>query len=263
VEKLSALGPGIFLDLKFHDIPNTVRGAVASAIGLPGVQLMDLHALGGLEMMRAAAKARDEAGGSHRTTPKLLAITVLTSMNNSALRAVGIARSSVGPPCSEGRHGRRCGVPSRNPRDSACLREGLPDCGSWNPPCSRGRSGWQAEGEDGRSGACRYTWGGHSFRGGLPGNRQADYRCSRPGSGNAGNPRRNQFSAPAKLNREFPRGQIPPGHATSRVLNSDLRQPGRERAIIRPLSHALYPSTRRKATQKAGTLWESSAHFIG
>jgi orotidine-5'-phosphate decarboxylase len=90
VEKLSALGPGIFLDLKFHDIPNTVKGAVASAIGLPGVQLMDLHALGGLEMMRAAAKARDETGGSDHATPKLLAITVLTSMDNSALRAVGI-----------------------------------------------------------------------------------------------------------------------------------------------------------------------------
>jgi orotidine-5'-phosphate decarboxylase len=90
VEKLSALGPGIFLDLKFHDIPNSVKGAVASAIGLPGLQLMDLHSLGGLEMMRAAAMARDEAGGSNRATPNLLAITVLTSMDNSALRAVGI-----------------------------------------------------------------------------------------------------------------------------------------------------------------------------
>jgi orotidine-5'-phosphate decarboxylase len=90
VEKLSTLGPGIFLDLKFHDIPNTVKGAVASAVGLPGVQLIDLHALGGLEMMRAAAKARDETGGSEHATPKLLAITVLTSMDNSALRAVGI-----------------------------------------------------------------------------------------------------------------------------------------------------------------------------
>lgn len=91
VVKLSALGPGIFLDLKFHDIPNTVKGAVASAIGLPGVQLMDLHALGGLEMMRAAVKARDEANGSGSVVPKLLAITILTSMDNAALRGVGIA----------------------------------------------------------------------------------------------------------------------------------------------------------------------------
>src|SRR5579863_5612200 len=91
VEKLNGLGPGIFLDLKFHDIQNTVKGAVASAVALPGVQLLDLHALGGLEMMRAAAKARDEAKASGSPVPKLLAITILTSMDNTALRGVGIA----------------------------------------------------------------------------------------------------------------------------------------------------------------------------
>jgi orotidine-5'-phosphate decarboxylase len=90
VMKLNQLGPGIFLDLKFHDIPNTVNGAVASAIGLPGVQLLDVHALGGSEMMRAAAKARDEAKLSKSVLPKLLAITILTSMDNAALRGVGI-----------------------------------------------------------------------------------------------------------------------------------------------------------------------------
>jgi orotidine-5'-phosphate decarboxylase len=91
VEKLSSFGPGIFLDLKFHDIPNTVKGAVTSAIGLPGVQLLDLHALGGLEMMRTAAMARDEAVSPKSALPKLLAITILTSMDNAALRGVGIA----------------------------------------------------------------------------------------------------------------------------------------------------------------------------
>jgi orotidine-5'-phosphate decarboxylase len=94
IAKLSQLGPGIFLDLKFHDIPNTVKGAVASACGLPGVHLLDLHALGGLEMMRAAALARNEANGPKSATPKLLAITILTSMDNAALRKVGI----TGPP---------------------------------------------------------------------------------------------------------------------------------------------------------------------
>jgi orotidine-5'-phosphate decarboxylase len=88
---LNKLGPRIFLDLKYHDIPNTVKGAVTSAISLPGIQLLDVHALGGLEMMRAAAKARDEAKGSKSVLPKLLAITILTSMDNSALRGVGIA----------------------------------------------------------------------------------------------------------------------------------------------------------------------------
>ena len=88
---MNNLGPGIFLDLKFHDIPNAVKGAVTSAIGVSGVQLLDVHALGGLEMMRAAAIARDEANGSKSPVPKLLAITILTSMDNAALRGVGIA----------------------------------------------------------------------------------------------------------------------------------------------------------------------------
>jgi orotidine-5'-phosphate decarboxylase len=91
VEKLASLGAGIFLDLKFHDIPNTVKGAVESAVALPGLHFLDLHALGGLEMMRAAAKARDEAHGPRLSAPKLLAITVLTSMDNAALKGVGIA----------------------------------------------------------------------------------------------------------------------------------------------------------------------------
>ena len=92
MEKLNRLGPSIFLDLKFHDIPNTVKGAVASAIGLRGVRLLNVHALGGLDMMRGAAKIRDEAkaaaGGS--PPPKVLAVTILTSMDNAALRGVGI-----------------------------------------------------------------------------------------------------------------------------------------------------------------------------
>jgi orotidine-5'-phosphate decarboxylase len=91
VEKLNKLGSGIFLDLKFHDIPNTVKGAVANAIRLPGLRLLDVHALGGLEMMRAAAMARDEAQEPRSVPPKLLAITILTSMDHAALRGVGIA----------------------------------------------------------------------------------------------------------------------------------------------------------------------------
>jgi orotidine-5'-phosphate decarboxylase len=91
VERLGQLGSSIFLDLKFHDIPNTVKGAVASAVALPGVHLLDLHALGGLEMMRAAAQARDEARSAQLPVPKLLAITILTSMDNAALKGAGIA----------------------------------------------------------------------------------------------------------------------------------------------------------------------------
>jgi orotidine-5'-phosphate decarboxylase len=93
VAQLDKLGCGIFLDLKFHDIPNTVKGAVTSAMSLPGVQLLDVHALGGLEMMRAAVRARNEAGSPRprHEIPKLLAITILTSMDTAALKAVGVA----------------------------------------------------------------------------------------------------------------------------------------------------------------------------
>ncbi len=91
VGKLRRLGPEIFLDLKFHDIPNSVAGAVSAAVGLPGVRLLNLHALGGLEMMRAAARARDESALPKAQRPKLLGVTILTSMDNGSLRTVGIS----------------------------------------------------------------------------------------------------------------------------------------------------------------------------
>src|SRR5690348_18465584 len=81
VKEIAALGPGIFLDLKFHDIPNTVAGAVLASAAMPGVQLVNVHALGGKAMMEAAAQAVS-AGvplGADRT--RLLAVTILTSMN--------------------------------------------------------------------------------------------------------------------------------------------------------------------------------------
>jgi orotidine-5'-phosphate decarboxylase len=73
--------PSVFLDLKYHDIPNTVAGAVESAASLD-VAFLNVHAAGGSEMMQAARKACPK-----RT--KLLAVTVLTSLNDSVLDAVG------------------------------------------------------------------------------------------------------------------------------------------------------------------------------
>jgi orotidine-5'-phosphate decarboxylase len=94
VHKLSQLGPEIFLDLKFHDIPNTVRGAVSAAMDLPGVRLLNVHTLGGLEMMRAAAEARDRSKLPAKRRPKLIGVTILTSMDTAALRGVGISGSA-------------------------------------------------------------------------------------------------------------------------------------------------------------------------
>ena len=72
----------VFLDLKFHDIPNTVAGAVRSAIGL-GVEMLNFHASGGLKMMQAAVEAAKESS-SH---PILLGVTVLTSIDGETLRS--------------------------------------------------------------------------------------------------------------------------------------------------------------------------------
>ena len=87
VEKLARQGFGIFLDLKFHDIPNTVAHSVAAAAKLPGVRLMTLHASGGGAMMRAAREAVGEA----RKRPVLLGVTILTSLDAAALREIGIS----------------------------------------------------------------------------------------------------------------------------------------------------------------------------
>lgn len=87
VEKLAKLGFGIFLDLKFHDIPNTVAGAVASATRLPKVRMMTLHASGGAAMMRAAR----EAVGEGKKRPMLLAVTILTSLDAPAMSQIGLS----------------------------------------------------------------------------------------------------------------------------------------------------------------------------
>ena len=85
VTALVERGFKVFLDLKFHDIPNTVAQACLAAAKL-GVWMINVHAAGGIGMMQAARAALD--GASHR--PHLIAVTVLTSMDKDALQAVGV-----------------------------------------------------------------------------------------------------------------------------------------------------------------------------
>jgi orotidine-5'-phosphate decarboxylase len=85
LEPLLKRGHSVFLDLKFHDIPNTVAGAVRSAASL-GVQMMTVHAGGGPAMMSAAQAALQ----SVENPPQLLAVTVLTSMDSIQLNATGV-----------------------------------------------------------------------------------------------------------------------------------------------------------------------------
>lgn len=88
IETLVTRGHSVFLDLKFHDIPNTVSGAVRSAVSL-GVRMMTVHASGGSAMLAAARAALDGVANP----PELLAVTVLTSMDAAQLKSAGIGRS--------------------------------------------------------------------------------------------------------------------------------------------------------------------------
>jgi orotidine-5'-phosphate decarboxylase len=90
VRRIRDTGAAVFLDLKFHDIPNTVAKAVASATRLD-VQMLTIHTGGGLEMMRAAEKsAQQTALQSGRNAPLVLGVTVLTSMDGNALSEIGV-----------------------------------------------------------------------------------------------------------------------------------------------------------------------------
>ncbi len=91
IKEIAALGVDIFLDLKFHDIPNTVAGAVLCAASMPRVQLLNVHALGGSAMLQAAVQAISAGVAVGADRPRLLAVTILTSMDHKSLREVGIA----------------------------------------------------------------------------------------------------------------------------------------------------------------------------
>jgi len=89
-KKLKVLRKGIFLDLKLHDIPNTVAGAVRAAVR-HGVQMMTIHASGGRDMMaRAAEAARETAEAENVERPLLLGVTILTSLKSAELNEVGM-----------------------------------------------------------------------------------------------------------------------------------------------------------------------------
>jgi orotidine-5'-phosphate decarboxylase len=96
VEELAARGDRVFLDLKFHDIPNTVAGAIRAATRL-GAWMVNVHASGGRTMMKAARDAADEESARRsRPAPLVIAVTMLTSLDQAALAEIGLGASVAG-----------------------------------------------------------------------------------------------------------------------------------------------------------------------
>jgi orotidine-5'-phosphate decarboxylase len=119
VELLRNRGYEVFLDLKLHDIPNTVAGAVRTA-GASGAGLLTLHASGGPVMLAAAA----DAASGLANAPRLLAVTVLTSMDQGQLQAVGVEKAVESQVVGLGEMAIAAGVSGLvcSPRDITSLR---------------------------------------------------------------------------------------------------------------------------------------------
>jgi orotidine-5'-phosphate decarboxylase len=124
VRQVMTAGDPVFLDLKFHDIPNTVAGAVRAVVPL-GPFLLTIHAAGGPAMMRAAVEAAAEtASAIGRVRPKIIGVTILTSLSEDDLRAVG----QNGPVSDQARRlaalARQCGLDGVvcSPHEIAVLR---------------------------------------------------------------------------------------------------------------------------------------------
>lgn len=128
VRRIRGLGALVFLDLKFHDIPNTVAKAVAAAVRLD-VQMLTVHTSGGLAMLQAAEKAAQESAGPQGHGPPLvLGVTVLTSLDSNALSQIGLdpivshqVRRLANMANQAGLRGLVC-----SPREVAELRQMLP-----------------------------------------------------------------------------------------------------------------------------------------
>jgi orotidine-5'-phosphate decarboxylase len=118
VEKFRALGARVFLDLKFHDIPNTAMEAIRSAAAL-GVEMTTIHLCGGPRMVADSVAAAEGSG------MLVLGVTVLTSMDAESLGAVGVSNTPENQVVHLAGMGRRCGLQGvvASPREILALRE--------------------------------------------------------------------------------------------------------------------------------------------
>lgn len=122
VESVLGRGAGVFLDLKYHDIPATAERAIEAA-GALGVSLLTVHASGGPAMLEACARGRDRC----QSPPAVLAVTVLTSLDAAALSAIGMERAVEAQVLRAGGLAREAGIDGlvASPREVASLRREL------------------------------------------------------------------------------------------------------------------------------------------
>ena len=153
VRRLVDSGANVFLDLKFHDIPNTVAQAIESAVST-GVWMLNVHASGGGPMMQAAARAAaDSASRGGRSRPLVIGVTVLTSMDEATLRDTGVQRPLLEQVVTLARMAQGAGLDGvvASPQETAAIRSACGPDFSIVTPGIRGASAGTAKNDQSRT----------------------------------------------------------------------------------------------------------------
>ena len=153
VRRIVESGARVFLDLKFHDIPNTVAQAVDAAVRT-GAWMINVHASGGSAMMQAAARAAAEAAAaSGRQTPLVIAVTVLTSMDEKALTQTGVTRPLLDHVLMLARLAHDAGMQGvvASPHETAAIRQACGPDFAIVTPGIRGASAGQEKNDQART----------------------------------------------------------------------------------------------------------------